>query len=73
MVVAGYYSFALDVCQSYVLPSVFLFQVDVIGFSPNDTSIDIVNIWFGIANGEILSIFDRVICLPNVHIFVSRQ
>ena len=24
--------------------------------------IDIVEIWFGIANGQILSIFDRVIC-----------
>ena len=22
-------------------------------------------IWFGIANGQILSIFDRVICLPH--------
>ena len=24
--------------------------------------IDIVKIWFGIANGQILSVFDRVIC-----------
>ena len=27
--------------------------------------IDIVEIWFGIANGQISSIFDRVICLPH--------
>ena len=28
-----------------------------------DTHIDIVEIWFGIAYGQILSIFERVICL----------
>ena len=33
--------------------------------------IDIVEIWFGIANGQILSIFDRVICPRHAHIFVS--
>ena len=33
--------------------------------------IDIVEIWFGIANGQILSIFDEVICLRHAHIFVS--
>ena len=27
--------------------------------------IDIVEIWFGIANGQISSIFDRVICLRH--------
>ena len=32
------------------------------------TCIDIVEIWFGIANGQILSIFDRVICSPHIHI-----
>ena len=26
---------------------------------------DIVEIWFGIANGQISCIFDRVICLPH--------
>ena len=30
-----------------------------------DLCIDIVNIWFRIANGQILSIFDRVIRLQN--------
>ena len=36
--------------------------------------IDIVEIWFGIANGQISSIFDRVIfiCPRHAHIFVSR-
>ena len=33
--------------------------------------IDIVEIWFGIAYGQILSIFDRVICPRHAHIFVS--
>ena len=39
--------------------------------------IDIVQIWFGIANGQIKSIFDRVICPPqesggifSFHIFI---
>ena len=29
-------------------------------------STDVVDIWFGIANGQILSIFDRGICPPHV-------
>ena len=33
---------------------------------------DIVEIWFGIANGQTLSIFHRLICLPYVCIFISR-
>ena len=33
--------------------------------------IDIVEIWFGIAYGQISSIFDRVICPRYAHIFVS--
>ena len=33
--------------------------------------IDIVDIWFGIANGQNWSIFDRVICPRHAHIFVS--
>ena len=35
--------------------------------------IDTVEIWFGIANGQILSIFDGVIRLRHVHILVSGQ
>ena len=34
--------------------------------------IDIVEIWFGIANGQISSIFDGVICWRHAHIFISR-
>ena len=34
-------------------------------FTKPDMCIDIVEIWFGIADGQILSIFDRVICLPH--------
>ena len=33
--------------------------------------IDIVEIWFGIANGQISSNFYGVICLRHAHIFVS--
>ena len=33
--------------------------------------IDILEIWFGIANGQISSIFDGVICPRHAHIFVS--
>ena len=32
--------------------------------------IDIVEIWFGIANGQISSNFDGVICPRHAHIFV---
>ena len=35
--------------------------------------IDIVEIWFGIADGQISIIFDRVFCLRHVHIFVSGR
>ena len=34
--------------------------------------IDIEEIWFGIANGQISSIFDRVICSRHARIFISR-
>ena len=40
--------------------------------------INIVEIWFGIATWQVLSIFDRVICLPHdsdgvllFHVFIS--
>ena len=33
--------------------------------------IDIVEIWFGIANWQISSLFERVICPRHAHIFVS--
>ena len=47
-------------------------RVNINGFSPNfGMCIDIVEIWFGIANGHISSIFDGVICPRHVHIFVS--
>ena len=35
--------------------------------------IDIVEIWFGIANGHISSIFDGVICPRHACISVSRR
>ena len=33
--------------------------------------IDIVEIWFGIANGQISSIFDGVICPRHAHSLIS--
>ena len=35
--------------------------------------IDIKEIWFGIANGQISSNFYGVICRRHTHIFVSRR
>ena len=40
-------------------------------FTKLSMCIDIVEIWFGIANGQISSIFDGVICPKHAHIFVS--
>ena len=40
-------------------------------FTKLDMCIDITEIWFGIINGQILSIFDRGICPPHIHIFIS--
>ena len=61
---AGYYSFTLD-----VRPSIhFSFPDDKLSkqqriFTKLGLCIDIVEIWFGIANGQILSNFDG--CLPE--------
>ena len=77
-IVAGYYGFTLVVRESVhlsVRPSVrFLFLDDNLSkhqwiFTKLGMCIDIVEIWFGIANGQISSIFDRVICPRHVHIF----
>ena len=55
-----------SVRQSYVSPSVFRFRMSKHEqiFTKLGMCVDIVEIWFGIANGQILSSFDRVIC-PN--------
>ena len=68
----GYYGFTLEVCmsvhQSYVLPSVcFSFPDDNLSkhqwiFTKLGMCIDIMEIWFGIANGQISSNFYGVIC-----------
>ena len=42
-------------------------------FSPNGVCIDIEETWFGIADGQISSIFDRVICPRHVRIFISER
>ena len=70
----GYYGFML-----VVHPSVrFSFPDDNLSkhqwiFTKLGMCIDIVEIWFGIANGQISSLFDRIICPRHAHIFVSGQ
>ena len=76
MIVWGYYGFTLDICVS-VCPSVYpsVIGPSICFYFPDDNlskrqwiftklgmCIDIVEIWFGIANGQILSNFYRVIC-----------
>ena len=62
---------------SVVRPSVrFSFPDDNLSkhlwiFTKLGMCIDIVEIWFEIANGQISSIFDGVICPRHAHIFVS--
>ena len=53
-----------------------LFPNDSLGkrewiFTKLGMCIDIVEIWFGIANVQILSNIDRVICPRHAHIFAS--
>ena len=40
-------------------------------FTEFSMCIDIVELWIGIANGQISSSFDGVICLQHAHILVS--
>ena len=69
------------VSRSHVRPSVypvrFSFPDDNLSkhqwiFTKLSICIDIVEIWFGIANGQILPIFYGVICPRHAHIFVFR-
>ena len=72
----------MDVRLSYIYLSVFLFLVDNLSkyqwiFTKLGMCIDIVEIWFGIANGQILLIIDRVTCPPqdsgwvlSLHVFI---
>ena len=78
--VSCWLSMCLSLCPSIhhtsLCPSVFSFPYDNFSkcqwiFTKLDLCIDIVEICFGIANGQITSIFDRVICQQHVHIFVS--
>ena len=42
-------------------------------FSETGICIDIVEIWLRVASGQISSIFDGVLCLRHVNIFVSGR
>ena len=76
MIVAEYYGFTLDirVCSSVrQLPVCFSFPDDNLSkhqwiFFKLGVCIDIVESWFGIAIGQILSIFYGVICPRHTHI-----
>ena len=81
-IVAGYFGFTFDVgvsvCLMSVRPSVrFSFLDDNFSkhqwiFTKLGMCIDIVEIWFGIANGQILSNFYGVTCPRHAHIIISR-
>ena len=68
-----------SVVHSCVRPSVHILFSDVNlskyqwVFTKLGMCIGIVEIWFGIANGQIWSNIDGGICQGHVHIFVSRQ
>ena len=71
MIVAYYYGIRLAVCPS-VRPSIFSFPDDNLckcqwTSTKLNVCIDIVEIWFGIVNGQILSIFDSY--LPTIRLF----
>ena len=74
--VSRWLSVRLSICPS-VRPSVrFSFPDDNLSkhqwiFTKLGMCIDIMEVWFGIANGQISSIFDGVICPRHAHIFVS--
>ena len=76
--VSRWTSVCLSVHLSYVRPSVlFSFPDDNLSkhqwiFTKLVMWIDILEVWFGIANGQILSNFYGVICSRHAHIFVSR-
>ena len=64
-------------CPSVVRPSVFSFQDDNLSkyqwvFAKLGMCIDIVEIWFGIANGQISLIFDGFTC-PTCPYFRFRM
>ena len=84
-IVARYYGFTLDVrvClsvrQLYLRPSIHIsFPDDNLSkhqwiFIKFGLCIDIVEIWFEIADGQISSNCDGVICPIHAHIFVSGR
>ena len=77
--VSRWMSVCLSVSLSVVRPSVrFSFPDDNLSkhqwiFTKLGMCIGIVDIWFGIANGQISSNFYGVISPRHAHIFVSRQ
>ena len=82
---AGYYgiilavcvSAHLSVCLSVICPSVFLFPEDNFSkcqwiFTTLGVCIDIVEIWFGNVNGQILSIFHRICPQPGLGLLMGK-
>ena len=76
-IVAGYYGFTLDVRVSVCLPVRILFPDDNLSkhqwiFPKLGMCIDIVEIWFWIANGQILSNFDGYLPETRPYLRFSR-
>ena len=77
--VSRWMSVCLSVRPSYVRPPVrFSFPDDNLSkhqriFTKLGMCIDIVEIWFGITNGQISSNFYGVFCPRHAHIFVSGR
>ena len=64
-----------SICHNYVYPSIFSFPDDNLSiyfwiFTKLNMCIDIVEIWFGIAIGQISSIFDSVIFFRSQLIWI---
>ena len=68
--VTGYYGFTLDARVSVRLSVRISFPDDNEIFTKFVLCIYIVEIWFWIADGQISSNFDGVICLRQAHIFI---
>ena len=82
-IVVGYYGFTLDI-RVAVNPSISRTSIPILFLDDNlnkhqwiftklGMCIDVMEIWFGIANGQISSNFDGVICPRHTHILVSRR
>ena len=66
LLMVRFHQFLTVICHIYVFSFLYdnLCKYQSI-FTKLGMCINIVELWFGVANGQISSIFDRVICLPH--------